>query len=70
MYFFLRLILYFVILGKQDLTLKHGWRTGAIIPELRSEIKIMNTEKYIQTMTWLQTLTGLLEHMQVCSLCV
>ncbi|KAJ7414802.1 5'-nucleotidase domain-containing protein 3 [Willisornis vidua] len=48
-----------------DLTLKHGWRTGAIIPELRSEIKTMNTEKYIQTMTWLQTLTGLLEHMQV-----
>ncbi|XP_073179789.1 5'-nucleotidase domain-containing protein 3 isoform X2 [Lepidochelys kempii] len=48
-----------------DLTLKHGWRTGAIIPELRSEIKIMNTEQYIQTMTWLQTLTGLLEHMQV-----
>ncbi|XP_068800531.1 5'-nucleotidase domain-containing protein 3 isoform X5 [Struthio camelus] len=48
-----------------DLTLKHGWRTGAIIPELRSEIKIMNTERYIQAMTWLQTLTGLLEHMQV-----
>uniref|UniRef100_A0A8C6Y680 5'-nucleotidase domain containing 3 n=1 Tax=Naja naja TaxID=35670 RepID=A0A8C6Y680_NAJNA len=48
-----------------DLTLKHGWRTGAIIPELRREIKIMNTEQYIQTMTWLQTLTGLLEHMQV-----
>ncbi|KAG8138246.1 putative 5'-nucleotidase domain-containing protein [Naja naja] len=48
-----------------DLTLKHGWRTGAIIPELRREIKIMNTEQYIQTMTWLQTLTGLLEHMQI-----
>uniref|UniRef100_F1SRK2 5'-nucleotidase domain containing 3 n=1 Tax=Sus scrofa TaxID=9823 RepID=F1SRK2_PIG len=47
-----------------DLTLKHGWRTGAIIPELRSELKIMNTEQYIQTMTWLQTLTGLLEQMQ------
>ncbi|KAG7221107.1 hypothetical protein INR49_017548 [Caranx melampygus] len=28
-----------------DLTLKHGWRTGAIIPELRKEIKIMNTEQ-------------------------
>ncbi|KTF80428.1 hypothetical protein cypCar_00039740 [Cyprinus carpio] len=28
-----------------DLTLKHGWRTGAIIPELRKEIKIMNTEE-------------------------
>ncbi|XP_032705931.1 5'-nucleotidase domain-containing protein 3 isoform X2 [Lontra canadensis] len=47
-----------------DLTLKHGWRTGAIIPELRSELRIMNTEQYIQTMTWLQTLTGLLEQMQ------
>lgn len=52
-------------LCNQDLTLKHGWRTGAIIPELRSELKIMNTEQYIQTMTWLQTLTGLLEQMQV-----
>ncbi|KFO30280.1 5'-nucleotidase domain-containing protein 3 [Fukomys damarensis] len=48
-----------------DLTLKHGWRTGAIIPELRSELKIMNTEQYVQTMAWLQTLTGLLEQMQV-----
>ncbi|XP_051548500.1 5'-nucleotidase domain-containing protein 3 isoform X2 [Myxocyprinus asiaticus] len=50
---------------KQDLTLKHGWRTGAIIPELRKEIKIMNTEEYVHTMTWLQALTGLLEQMQV-----
>ncbi|XP_078530976.1 5'-nucleotidase domain-containing protein 3 isoform X1 [Lissotriton helveticus] len=48
-----------------DLTLKHGWRTGAIIPELRYEIKIMNTEQYIENMTWLQGLTGLLERMQV-----
>uniref|UniRef100_A0AAR2IGN8 5'-nucleotidase domain containing 3 n=1 Tax=Pygocentrus nattereri TaxID=42514 RepID=A0AAR2IGN8_PYGNA len=48
-----------------DLTLKHGWRTGAIIPELRKEIKIMNTEEYVHTMTWLQSLTNLLEHMQV-----
>uniref|UniRef100_A0A8B9LJR8 5'-nucleotidase domain containing 3 n=1 Tax=Astyanax mexicanus TaxID=7994 RepID=A0A8B9LJR8_ASTMX len=48
-----------------DLTLKHGWRTGAIIPELRKEIKIMNTEEYVHTMTWLQSLTSLLEHMQV-----
>lgn len=48
-----------------DLTLKHGWRTGAIIPELRSELRIMNTEQYVQTMAWLQTLTGLLEQMQV-----
>ncbi|KAI7812020.1 putative 5'apos-nucleotidase domain-containing protein 3, partial [Triplophysa rosa] len=48
-----------------DLTLKHGWRTGAIIPELRKEIKIMNAEEYVHTMTWLQALTGLLEQMQV-----
>ena len=58
-------MLTFCDLCNQDLTLKHGWRTGAIIPELRSELKIMNTEQYIQTMTWLQTLTGLLEQMQV-----
>ncbi|KAJ8411409.1 hypothetical protein AAFF_G00174150, partial [Aldrovandia affinis] len=48
-----------------DLTLKHGWRTGAIIPELRKEIKIMNTEQYAHTLTWLQSLTCLVEHMQV-----
>ncbi|XP_061108768.1 5'-nucleotidase domain-containing protein 3-like [Conger conger] len=48
-----------------DLTLKHGWRTGAIVPELRKEIKIMNTEEYVHTMTWLQSLTSLVEHMQV-----
>uniref|UniRef100_A0A7N6F9P2 5'-nucleotidase domain containing 3 n=1 Tax=Anabas testudineus TaxID=64144 RepID=A0A7N6F9P2_ANATE len=48
-----------------DLTLKHGWRTGAIIPELRKEIKIMNTEQYVHMMTWLQALTGLIEQMQV-----
>ncbi|XP_063052773.1 5'-nucleotidase domain-containing protein 3 [Engraulis encrasicolus] len=48
-----------------DLTLKHGWRTGAIIPELWKEIKIMNTEEYVHTMTWLQALTGLVERMQV-----
>uniref|UniRef100_A0A8D3BZL6 5'-nucleotidase domain-containing protein 3 n=1 Tax=Scophthalmus maximus TaxID=52904 RepID=A0A8D3BZL6_SCOMX len=48
-----------------DLTLKHGWRTGAIIPELRKEIKIMNTEQYVHMMAWLKALTGLIEQMQV-----
>uniref|UniRef100_A0A3Q2CP00 5'-nucleotidase domain containing 3 n=1 Tax=Cyprinodon variegatus TaxID=28743 RepID=A0A3Q2CP00_CYPVA len=48
-----------------DLTLKHGWRTGAIIPELRKEIKIMNTPQYVHMMTWLQALTVLIEQMQV-----
>lgn len=58
-----RLVLLFFVL--QDLTLKHGWRTGAIIPELRKEIKIMNTEQYIHMMAWSQALTGLIEQMQV-----
>uniref|UniRef100_A0A665UVR8 5'-nucleotidase domain containing 3 n=1 Tax=Echeneis naucrates TaxID=173247 RepID=A0A665UVR8_ECHNA len=48
-----------------DLTLKHGWRTGAIIPELRKEIKIINTKQYVHMMAWLQALTGLIEQMQV-----
>ncbi|KAG7262591.1 hypothetical protein CRUP_036910 [Coryphaenoides rupestris] len=48
-----------------DLTLRHGWRTGAIIPELRKEIKIMNTERYVHLMSWLQALTGLIESTQV-----
>lgn len=55
------LLLFFL----QDLTLKHGWRTGAIIPELRKEIKIMNTEEYIHMVSWSQALTGLIEQMQV-----
>lgn len=58
-------ILQFWCFVLQDLTLKHGWRTGAIIPELRKEIKIMNTEEYMHMMAWLQALTGLIEQMQV-----
>lgn len=54
-----------LLLFLQDLTLKHGWRTGAIIPELRKEIKIMNTEEYIHMVSWSQALTGLIEQMQV-----
>lgn len=48
-----------------DLMLRHGWRTGAIVPELETETKIVNTEQYSQSLTWLQALTGLLERMQV-----
>lgn len=49
----------------QDLMLRHGWRTGAIIPELEREIRIINTEQYMHSLTWQQALTGLLERMQV-----
>ncbi|MBN3308764.1 NT5D2 protein, partial [Amia calva] len=48
-----------------DLMLRHGWRTGAIVPELHTEIRIINTEQYMHSLTWLQALTGLLERMQV-----
>lgn len=51
--------------GPQDLMLRHGWRTGAIIPELEREIRIINTEQYMHSLTWQQALTGLLERMQV-----
>ncbi|KAK2489039.1 hypothetical protein MC885_021313 [Smutsia gigantea] len=47
-----------------DLMLRHGWRTGAIIPELEREIRIINTEQYMHSLTWQQALTGLLERMQ------
>ncbi|KAG8129921.1 hypothetical protein E2320_016576 [Naja naja] len=50
---------------KQDLMLRHGWRTGAIVPELETETKMVNTEQYSQALTWLQALTGLLERMQM-----
>lgn len=53
------------VLTPQDLMLRHGWRTGAIIPELEREIRIINTEQYMHSLTWQQALTGLLERMQV-----
>ncbi|NXR90227.1 NT5D2 protein, partial [Hypocryptadius cinnamomeus] len=48
-----------------DLMLRHGWRTGAIVPELETEIRIINTEQYMHSLTWQQALTGLLERMQM-----
>ncbi|XP_071984691.1 5'-nucleotidase domain-containing protein 2 [Engystomops pustulosus] len=47
-----------------DLMLRHGWRTGAIVPELENEIRVINTEQYMHSLTWQQALTGLLERMQ------
>ncbi|CAL8275657.1 unnamed protein product [Boreogadus saida] len=48
-----------------DLMLRHGWRTGAIVPELIHETKVVNTKQYALSLTWLQALTGLLERMQI-----
>ncbi|GIY53580.1 5'-nucleotidase domain-containing protein 2 [Caerostris darwini] len=47
-----------------DLTLHHGWRTGAIIQELTREINILNSEEFRHDVGWLQTLQHLIEEMQ------
>ncbi|XP_061840360.1 5'-nucleotidase domain-containing protein 2 [Nerophis lumbriciformis] len=48
-----------------DLMLQHGWRTAAIVPELEDETKVVSTERYALSLTWLQALTGLMERLQI-----
>lgn len=47
-----------------DVTLEHGWRTGAIINELTHEIHTLNTETFKMNANWLQMLTQLIEDYQ------
>ncbi|XP_002738625.1 5'-nucleotidase domain-containing protein 3-like [Saccoglossus kowalevskii] len=47
-----------------DPSLRSGWRTGAIIPELESEINTMNSDVYKESLTWLVALQNLIETMQ------
>ncbi|CAL7943768.1 unnamed protein product [Xylocopa violacea] len=47
-----------------DVTLEHGWRTGAIIKELTHEITTLNNPKFKENANWLQMLTGLIEEHQ------
>ncbi|CAG7786513.1 unnamed protein product [Allacma fusca] len=47
-----------------DVTLHHGWRTGAIIRELAHEIETLNSPDFKYTMNWLQFMTSLLESYQ------
>ncbi|XP_004444446.3 5'-nucleotidase domain-containing protein 3 isoform X2 [Drosophila pseudoobscura] len=47
-----------------DVTLKHSWRTGAIISELAHEIKTLNREDFKMSANWLQMLTQLIEDTQ------
>ncbi|XP_068966778.1 5'-nucleotidase domain-containing protein 3 isoform X2 [Bombus flavifrons] len=47
-----------------DVTLEHGWRTGAIITELTHEIATLNNPKFKENANWLQMLTGLIEEHQ------
>lgn len=47
-----------------DVTLEHGWRTGAIISELAHEIHTLNNEDFKTNANWLQMLTQLIEDYQ------
>lgn len=47
-----------------DVTLEHGWRTGAIIDELTSEIDKLNRVEFKKNANWLQMLTQLIEDVQ------
>ncbi|KAF7994386.1 hypothetical protein HCN44_003858 [Aphidius gifuensis] len=47
-----------------DVTLEHGWRTGAIIKELTHEIETLNHRKFKENANWLQMLTALIEDHQ------
>ncbi|KAL4220609.1 5'-nucleotidase domain-containing protein 3 [Mactra antiquata] len=60
-------VLYFgdhVYTDLADPSLKHSWRTGAIIPELESEIKVISTPEYKRSVRWLIVLQHLIEEMQ------
>ncbi|KAK6962873.1 5p-nucleotidase domain-containing protein 3 [Biomphalaria glabrata] len=47
-----------------DPSLKYGWRTGAIIPELESEINKQNSEVYKSAVRWLVDLQHLIDENQ------
>ncbi|KAH8236184.1 hypothetical protein KR026_003237 [Drosophila bipectinata] len=47
-----------------DVTLKHSWRTGAIISELAHEIQTLNRVDFKMSANWLQMLTQLIEETQ------
>jgi len=47
-----------------DVSFYCGWRTGAVIPELRQELKAMNSEQFGRNVVWLQALERLLEKHQ------
>lgn len=50
-----------------DPSLKHGWRTGAIIPELEAEVKTIFSVEYNSSIRWLSVLQHLLEEIQADS---
>lgn len=56
-------VLYFgdhVYSDLRDPVLHHGWRTGAIIPELETEIRKSNSPEFQRSVIWLSSLQDLL----------
>jgi len=47
-----------------DVTLHHGWHTGAVIRELEAEIVQMNTDQFKWGVNWIQVLMSLIEDNQ------
>ncbi|XP_025079315.1 5'-nucleotidase domain-containing protein 2-like [Pomacea canaliculata] len=47
-----------------DPSLRYGWRTGAIIPELEREIELQNKPEYKAAVRWLVALQHLIREMQ------
>ena len=56
-------VLYFgdhVYADLADLSMNHGWRTGAVIEDLEEEVTTMNTEDYKRLLNWTSVLKGYL----------
>lgn len=47
-----------------DVTLRHGWRTAAVIRELEQEIDLMNSDEFKWGVNWQQVLISLIEDYQ------
>ncbi|CAM2700732.1 unnamed protein product [Rotaria socialis] len=47
-----------------DLFLTHGWRTGAILEEVKDEINVINSEPFQKAIRWLNVLQWLIDQLQ------
>ncbi|RUS25231.1 HAD-superfamily hydrolase, partial [Jimgerdemannia flammicorona] len=52
----------------EEPNIQQGWRTGAIIRELQTEIQIRNTPSYRQTLSWLLHLENLIRQAQTANM--
>ena len=54
-----------LLLPVQDPLLQHGWKTGAIIPELEDEIAEANDPQFKENLAEVLTIENLLQKRQV-----